>query len=148
MRHQVSPGCVLSQRCGPAASATINEEICVIGPRGNTVLMGGMEECHHGNRIDKLQFRVEDLFCLPASMDQQLIAPLLQTPVLPLQVSFAVIWLLLELLSPHLLLNCAAVSHLKVSKQPACDNQLLDELIKGSCVFLSAAHESGFLGEI
>lgn len=41
MCHQVSPGCVLSRRCGPAASATIDEEISATGPGGNTLLMGG-----------------------------------------------------------------------------------------------------------
>lgn len=41
VRPQVSPGRVLSQRCGPAASATVNEEISVAGAGGNALLMGG-----------------------------------------------------------------------------------------------------------
>lgn len=90
MCHSVSPGRLLSQRCGPAASAPFNEEISTTGPRGHAVLTGGMEARHRG--------------------DQETWANLVSSPqtlFLPLRVTFGVILPLFQVLSPH-------------SRQPAC----------------------------
>lgn len=90
MCHPVSPGRLLSQRRGPAASAPFNEEISIIGPRGHAVLTGGMEARHRGNQ--------ETWTSLVSSP---------QTLFLPQRVTFGVGLPLLQVFSPH-------------SRQPAC----------------------------
>lgn len=123
--RQVSPGCVLSRRGGPAASATEDEEISVTGPGGNTLLMGGtspwkhaIDVCRHAfsSAADSprmfLSFRQHG----PRSHSRPSVP---QTPSLPLRVSFAVIWRLFCSYFHPTRCSIALLSHTrKRSRQP------------------------------